>query len=154
MFVGRVPVAAAIAFGAIVYLALPPAASGARQSATPSRSRTAVSHTLPAMDGREIRVKVVEVTYAPGGANSAHTHPCPVIGYVLEGALRMRVNDGPETIYRVGDTFYEAPGDVHATSANASATEPARFLAYFTCDRDVAQLSLPAATAKEKEKGR
>jgi quercetin dioxygenase-like cupin family protein len=77
-----------------------------------------------------------------------------VIGYVLEGALRMRVNDGPETVYRAGDTFYEAPGDVHATSANASATEPAKFLAYFTCDRDVAQLSSPATPTQQRQKGR
>ena len=100
------------------------------------------------MDGRDIHVKVVDVRYPPGGANTSHTHPCPVIGYVLEGALRMRVNDGPETIYKAGDTFYEAAGDVHRTSANASATEPARFVAYFTCDRDVTQLSLPAPAAQ------
>jgi len=75
------------------------------------------------MDGREIRVKLVDVTYAPGGANASHSHPCPVVGYVLQGALRMRVNDAPEVIYRTGDTFYEGPGDIHRTSANASTTE-------------------------------
>jgi quercetin dioxygenase-like cupin family protein len=149
--VGRVLVAA-IGFGTLVTLTVAPAAGGGRQSAPPSRSRIALSRTLPPLDGREVRVKLVDVTYAPGGANTAHTHPCPVIGYVLAGALRMRVNDGPETIYRAGDTFYEAPGDVHATSANASATEPARFLAYFTCDRDVAELSSPAPVPQREKR--
>jgi quercetin dioxygenase-like cupin family protein len=132
-----------ITLGRAFAAALLCAASAAAQTAPSSQSRIALSRTLPAMDGREIRVKVVDVTYPPGGANTAHTHPCPVVGYVLQGALRMRVNDQAEAIYRAGDTFYEAPGDVHRTSANASSTEPARFLAYFTCDRDVAQLSLP-----------
>jgi quercetin dioxygenase-like cupin family protein len=116
-------------------------AVGAAQ--TPSRSRVALARTLAPMDGKAIHLKVVEVTYAPGGANTAHTHPCPVVGYVLEGALRFKVNDALEVIYRAGDAFYEAAGDVHQTSANASTTEPARFLAYFTCDRDVQQLSVP-----------
>jgi len=118
------------------------------QAARPSQSRVALSRTLAPMDGREIRVRLVEVTYPPGGANASHTHPCPVVGYVLEGALRMQVNDGAEAIFRKGDTFYEEPGDIHRISANASATEPVRFLAYFTCDREVTQLSMPAPAPK------
>jgi len=125
----------------LITLAL--AGAAPRQPAPPSQSRVALSRTLAPMDGREIRVRVVEVTYPPGGANASHTHPCPVVGYVLEGSLRMQVNDGAETIFKKGDTFYESPGDVHRVSANASATEPARFLAYFTCDREVTQLSAP-----------
>jgi quercetin dioxygenase-like cupin family protein len=121
------------------------------QSAPPSQSRIVLSRSLPPMDGREIRVKIVDVTYPPGGANASHTHPCPVVGYVLQGALRMRVNDEPEAIYRSGDTFYEGAGDIHRTSANASATEPARFLAYFTCDRDVERLSVPTPAPKDED---
>ena len=115
------------------------------QTPATSRSRTVLSRTLPPMNGADIHVKVIDVSYPPGGANASHTHPCPVVGYVLEGALRMAVNSGPEVIYQAGDTFYEAPGDLHRISANASASEPARFLAYFTCDGDVASLSTPLA---------
>jgi quercetin dioxygenase-like cupin family protein len=64
----------------------------------------------------------------------------------------MRVNDAPEVIYRSGDTFYEAAGDIHRVSANASATEPARFLAYFMCDRDVTQLSVPTPSPKDERR--
>src|SRR3954469_8141129 len=65
----------------VVTSRLAPRLAGLGQAASPSQSRIALSRTLPAMDGREIRVKIAEVTYAPGGANSAHTHPCPVVGY-------------------------------------------------------------------------
>ena len=140
---GRTAIAVVLCCATVAGLLFAAASAAAPQTPSPSQSRIALSRTLPAMDGKEIRVKLVDVTYAPGGANASHSHPCPVVGYVLQGALRMRVNDAPEAIYRTGDTFYEGPGDIHRTSANASATEPARFLAYFMCDREVAQLSVP-----------
>lgn len=113
----------------------------------PSTARVALKHTLPPLDGAHLSVQLVEVVYEPGGANASHQHPCPVVGYVLEGALRMHVDGQAEVTYRVGDTFVESLTDVHRVSANASQTERARFLAYFTCDRDVSQLSVPTKPA-------
>lgn len=101
------------------------------------------------MDGVRLQVKLVEVTYAPGGASTAHSHPCPVVGYVLEGAVRMQVKGEPEAIYKVGDTFYENPNGVHQVSANASAKEKARFLAYFVCDHDKPLTGPPPAGTGE-----
>jgi quercetin dioxygenase-like cupin family protein len=95
-----------------------------------------LSQALPGVDGRQLRVSLVEVTYAPGGASSAHSHTCPVIGYVVEGALRSKVQGEPERVYRAGESFYEAPNGVHEVSANASNARPVRFLAYFLCDQD------------------
>lgn len=109
---------------------------------TPSRSRTAIAQALPALDGSHLEASIVEVTYEPGGANTPHRHPCPVIGYILEGRMRMQVKGQPERIYAAGDTFYESPTDVHVISANASQDKPARFLAYFVCDRKT-PLSVP-----------
>jgi quercetin dioxygenase-like cupin family protein len=88
------------------------------------------------LDGGRLTAKVVEVTYGPGESSPRHSHPCAVIGYVIEGAVRMQVKGEPEFIYKTGQSFYEAPNGVHAVSANASKTKPARFLAYFTCDRE------------------
>jgi quercetin dioxygenase-like cupin family protein len=119
---------------------------GAGQGAAqprPSTARVALKQALPALDGTRLSVQLVDVIYEPGGANPSHQHPCPVVGYVLEGALRMQIEGQPEVIYRAGDTFVERPTDVHRVSANASDTARARFLAYFTCDRDVPQLSIP-----------
>jgi quercetin dioxygenase-like cupin family protein len=99
-----------------------------------ARTRIVFSHALPPLDPAHLQVTTVEVTYPPGGSSTPHSHPCPVIGYVLKGAVRMQVKGGAESIYRAGDSFYEEPNGIHLVSQNASATEPATFLAYFICD--------------------
>lgn len=94
------------------------------------------THALPALDGGHLTAHVVEVTYGPAEASKTHSHPCAVIVFVIEGAVRMQVKGEPEAIYKAGQSFYEAPNGIHAISANASKTKPARFLAYFTCDHE------------------
>lgn len=116
--------------------ARPPAGSAAREL---------VTHKVPAMNGNRLAMQVVEVTYAPGGWSAAHRHPCPVVGYVLEGAVRMQLHGQPARTYAAGETFTETPADVHAVSANASDTAPAKFLAFFTCDQDGPR-TIPVAT--------
>lgn len=108
-----------------------------------TRAKTAFTGKLPALDGQHLTATVLEVTHPPGGTSAAHRHPCPVIGYVLEGAVRMQVKGQEEKVYRAGDTFSESPGDIHAVSANVSQDQPARFLAFFVCDRDT-PLTVPA----------
>jgi quercetin dioxygenase-like cupin family protein len=105
--------------------------------------RPVFMHALPALDGGKLKAQIVEVTYAPGESSAQHSHPCAVIGYVIEGAVRMQVKGEPEATYKAGQSFYEAPNGVHAVSANASKTERARFLAYFVCDHDT-PLTVPA----------
>jgi quercetin dioxygenase-like cupin family protein len=99
---------------------------------------TASSHPQPKPKLAEshLEVKVLKVTYGPGEFSQPHPHPCPVIGYVLEGAVRMQVKGEPETTYLAGDGFYEAPNGIRLVSANASSKEPARFLAYFVCGHE------------------
>ena len=116
----------------LVCVALASCRSAPAQSTT--RSRIAFAHALPQLDGTRLEVKVVEVTYGPGESSTPHRHPCAVIGYVLEGAVRMQVKGEPQATYKTGDSFYEAPNGVHLVSANASDKERARFLAYFVCD--------------------
>jgi quercetin dioxygenase-like cupin family protein len=104
------------------------------QTAPEARTRTVFSQSLPELETSQLKVTTVEVTYPPGGSSTPHSHPCPVIGYVLRGVVRMQVKGGPVSVYRPGDSFYEAPNGVHMVSANASTKEPAIFLAYFICD--------------------
>jgi quercetin dioxygenase-like cupin family protein len=91
---------------------------------------------MPRLDGDHLKVTIVEVSYGPGWSSPPHSHPCPVNGYVIEGALRTQVKGEAEAIYRAGESFYEAPNGIHQVSANASRTKPVKFLAYFVCDHD------------------
>jgi quercetin dioxygenase-like cupin family protein len=102
---------------------------------TGAKVRVAFRHRLPPLDGGHLTTALVEVRYGPGGSSAPHHHPCPVVGYVVEGALRTRVQGEPEAIYHAGESFYEAPGTPHLVSANASTTAPVTFLAWFVCDR-------------------
>lgn len=98
------------------------------------RARIAFSHVLPQLDSAHLEATVVEVTYGPGESSTPHTHPCAVIGYIVEGTYRTQVKGEPEAIYKAGESFYEAPNGVHLVSANASQVAPLKFIAYFTCD--------------------
>lgn len=106
------------------------------RSQTKGRARNVMSQVLPALDRHHLKAVLVEVRYGPGEASVPHSHPCAVVGYVVKGSLRTQVQGQPEAIYRVGQSFYEAPNGVHLISGNASSTESAKFLAYFICDRD------------------
>ncbi len=114
-----------------------------------ANSRIAFSQTMPQLDGSHLRITAVVVTYAPGNFSAPHSHPCPVVGYVIHGAVLMKVKGGPEAVYKSGESFYEAPNNIHLVSANASLTEPATFLAYFLCDRSSA-LSVEMPETKVK----
>jgi len=105
-------------------------------------SRIAYTHTLPSLNGEKLAVDVVEVAYGPGAASPPHSHPCPVVVYVLEGAVRTQVEGQKEAVYKAGESFYEAPNGVHLVASNDSSTKPAKFLAFFVCDHD-APLSTP-----------
>lgn len=98
---------------------------------------------LPNVPGKSMRAVLVE--YKPGGISSAHTHPDSafIFATILEGAIRSKVNDGPVTTYRAGESFSEFPGDRHGVSENASTTESARLLAVFVVDTDETELTIP-----------
>ena len=110
--------------------------SQGEQSGAKERARIVLSQPLPKLDGEHLTVTLVEVNYGPGEASRPHSHPCAVVGYVAQGALRSQVKGEPERTYQAGESFYEAPNGVHLVSANASATQPAKLIAYLLCDHD------------------
>lgn len=124
-------------------------ASGASQNRAAPRMFV---HALPHMDGANLKVTVVEVVYGPGESSRPHSHPCPVIGYVAEGAIRFQVKGEAETVYKAGESFYEAPNGVHQVSANASDKEPAKLIAYFTCDHETPLTVASPSGTGEKDK--
>lgn len=100
------------------------------------RARTVLTTPLPKLNGDHLKAVLLEVRYGPGEASAPHSHPCAVIGYVVEGFLRSQEKGEQEVIDKAGESFYEAPNGVHLISANASSKKPAKFVALFVCDRD------------------
>ena len=124
---------------------LPPSSAGSPAQAV----KQVIAQQMPQVDGKNLTATMIEVTYPPGGSSPAHSHPCPVIGYVLEGAIESQVKGQPAAIYTAGQTFYEPPNGVHAVSRNASKDKEARLLAYFLCDHAGPLTVLPPAVPKQ-----
>jgi quercetin dioxygenase-like cupin family protein len=97
--------------------------------------KTVFQHDLPDLTLKGWSVTAVEVLYAPGQSSPAHRHPGLTIAYVLEGEIRSKVGDQPEQTYRAGEMFLETPEELHAVSANASSTRPARLLAVLLAEK-------------------
>ncbi len=99
--------------------------------AAPS-SKPIVQRDAPKVNLDGWQMTASEVSYPPGEASGRHRHPGFVIGYVLEGQYRFAVNDQAPAVLSPGQMFFEsfdAPGEVHAVSGNASTTQPAKILA-------------------------
>ncbi len=120
-------------------------------AAAKERARVTLSTSLPRLDGEHLKATVVEVHYGPGESSPPHSHPCAVIGHVVEGAIRSQVRGEAEVVYKAGESFYEAPNGVHAISANASQTAPAKFVAILICDRE-APISVNVLPTAPREK--
>ena len=96
-------------------------------------SRAVATKDAPAVNLEGWQMTATEITI-PAGAppGRKHRHPGFVIGYVLEGQYSFAVNDQPPKVVNAGQMFFEsfdAPGEVHSSSGNASATQPVKFLA-------------------------
>ena len=114
------------------------------QPAAPEKpSPYAFDNPIPNIPGKSLLGVVV--SYPPGGRNKSHHHaPSAFItAYVLEGAVRSQVDDGPVRVYHAGEYFTEKPGAHHMISENASQTEPAKMLAIFVLDTGAQPLSTP-----------
>ncbi len=146
---------------AVALAALCVSAASADELSHKSKETLVFDHVLPNVPGKSMKGLLVE--YQPGGSSPAHTHPDSSFIYatVLEGAIRSKVNDGPEKVYRAGESFAEVPGDHHGVSANDSDTQPARLLAVFIVDTDEKNLAIidkpekpPLATSGSKTQGK
>lgn len=86
----------------------------------------------------------VEVSYPPGGASLPHSHAKSsfIYAYVVSGSIASKVNDGPERVYKAGESFFEEPGSRHPVSRNASKTKPAKLLAVFVVDSADKELTI------------
>ena len=105
----------------------------AQQPAPATKVSQVLKQALADFPGREVIMVTLDIP--PGGGSVPHRHPGHhIFGYVLEGTYKIKLDQGAETILTKGQTFYEAPGQLHAVSANASATEPAKVLAVIVAE--------------------
>ena len=121
----------------LVLLFLMPGTLMAQQPAVskaPEASVTSLtSKDLPEFPGKEGLMIMVE--YPPGGADPIHRHKAHAFVYVLEGSIVMQVKGGKEVTLTPGQTFYEAPDDIHVVGRNPSTTEPAKFVVFLIKDK-------------------
>lgn len=117
--------------------------SGAALAQNAAPKPPAFDNPIPNIPGKSLLAVVVD--YPPGVSNPPHHHAKSafVTAYVLQGAVRSQVDDGPLKVYHVGEYFTEKPGAHHMVSENASKTEPARMLAIFVLDTGDKPLSTP-----------
>jgi quercetin dioxygenase-like cupin family protein len=86
---------------------------------------------------------MITVEYPPGGSDPIHRHNAHAFVYVLEGSIVMQVRGGKEVTLTPGQTYYEAPSDVHVVGRNASQTKPAKFVVFLVKDKG-APILVPA----------
>ena len=101
-------------------------------------------------------VLMIKADYLPGGSDPIHRHNAQTFVYVLEGSIVMQVKGGKEVTLTAGETFYEAPDDVHLVSRNASSTRPAKFIVFLVKDKGAPVLlraTTETATQRHKSGG-
>ena len=80
-------------------------------------------------------VEVVRIELAPAQQAGLHRHPCPVVGYVVSGAIRFQVAGEPEVTLGAGDAFFEPANVAIAHFDNASDQVAATFVAFYLLPR-------------------
>jgi quercetin dioxygenase-like cupin family protein len=105
----------------------------AQQQTSATKVTALMKQVIADFPGREVLVITLDIP--PGGGSPPHRHPGHhIFGYVLEGSYKIKLDQDVETVLTEGQTFYEAPGQLHAVSANASESEPAKVLAFIVAE--------------------
>jgi quercetin dioxygenase-like cupin family protein len=76
-------------------------------------------------------VPVVRLDFQPGQITGRHTHPMPVIGYVLEGSFVVKAEGKPEQHFTAGQSIQEPANTVIERFDNESATKQAVLIAHY-----------------------
>lgn len=108
-------------------------AAVAQQPPAATKITPLMKQAIAEFPGHEVTMLTLDIP--PGGGSAPHRHPGHhIFGYVLEGAYKFKVEDGPEKTLTQGETFYEAPGQLHAVSRNASEAAPAKVLVFILAE--------------------
>ena len=116
------------------------------QDAPRSVGKDLIIKQLGDLAGQEAVVRAN--VYPPGTNNPPHRHDAHVFLHVLEGQLIIQLKGAQPVTLNAGDTYYEAPDDIHVVSRNPSDTVPAKALIFM-----VKKIGAPATTlVKDQER--
>ena len=82
------------------------------------------------------RVEAYRVELPPGQPAGPHAHPGSVAGYVESGLIAFERDGHPARELRPGDVFFEPAGAAIHRFDNASASQPATFIAFYLLTGD------------------
>lgn len=75
------------------------------------------------------RVEIRKISISANQKPGAHIHPCPVVGYIISGAIVFQVEGQPERVLNSGDVFLE-PANTKILRFDTT-DRAAQFVAYF-----------------------
>lgn len=76
-------------------------------------------------------VDVREIVLQPKQMTGLHRHPCPVISYVVEGAIKFQIKGQKLQTIRAGQVCFEPAGAIIEHFDNASDRATAKFIPYY-----------------------
>jgi quercetin dioxygenase-like cupin family protein len=94
-----------------------------------STGTTVTGEPIRYPSGAPALITAVEITLQPGQQTGWHTHPVPLLGYILEGELTVDYGPQGERVYRQGDALAEAMNQAH--NGRKTGQNPVRILAVF-----------------------
>jgi quercetin dioxygenase-like cupin family protein len=86
---------------------------------------------VPLREWTATDVDVRSLEFAPGQRTGAHFHPCPVVGYIVEGAAILQIDGQVEQRLEKGSAFHEPAGVRIARFDNASKEKPLHLAAMY-----------------------
>lgn len=138
----------AMVFGTLAVGGMTLAQHGGHDKGGPQVKLLSQKDIIEKLDGKKAKATTVEVTLAPGAVESAHRHPGPAFGYVLEGEYEWAIDGNKPKIFKAGDTFYEPTGCLHGIGRNPSKTNKTRFIAVVLHPEGAKDLVIPEKDKK------
>ena len=114
-----------------------PVARGADAGEAQGLTSRVVLKTSVTADGGKLRypvtdkaeVSAVEIEIAPGGRTGLHSHPVPVLAWVVAGTLTVEYDEGMVRTFTAGDPLVETVARRH--EARNLGTVPVRLLVFY-----------------------
>ena len=94
-----------------------------------STGSTVTGEPIHYPSGAPARITATEITLQPGQQTGWHTHPVPLVGYLLDGELTVDYGPKGKRVYRKGDALVEAMNESH--NGRNTGQGPTRILAIF-----------------------